>query len=74
MLLLQLVASPTQDAGLLTYWLPIPYLSCGSLGGVFPTLSISGEDTGTGLGAFWMVFSSSFMAAGEKAGSLVEDF
>lgn len=50
------------------------YLSCGSLGGVSPTLSTSGEDTGAGPGDFWMAFSSLFMMAPEKAGSLVEDF
>lgn len=74
MLLQQLLVSPTQDAGMLIYWLPVPYLSCGSLRGVSPTLRISEEDTGAGLGAFWMAFSSLFVMAPEKAGSLVEDF
>lgn len=71
---LQLVASSTQAARMLTYWLPVHYLSCGSLATVSPTLSISDEDTGAGPGAFWMAFSSMFMMAPEKAGSLVEDF
>lgn len=72
--LLQLVASPSQDAGLFTYWLPVPYLSCDSVRGVSPALSTSGEDAGAELGAFWMAFSSLFMTAPEKAGSLVGDF
>lgn len=74
MLPLQLVASPTQATRMLTYWLPVPYLSCGSLAGVSPTLSISEEGTGAGLGAFWTAFSSLPMMAPEKAGGFIEDF
>lgn len=73
-LLLQLLASPTQGAGVPTCWLPAPYLSCGSLEGVPPTLSTSEEDAGAGLGALGMAFSSLFTMAPEKAGSSVEDF
>lgn len=82
MLLLQLVASPTHADKLLTSPVtstaprrfPVPYLFCGSLEDVSPALSISGEDTGAGLGAFRMAFSSLFMMALEESGSLVEDF
>lgn len=61
------VASPTSLP-------PAPHLSWGSTGGFSEIWGISGEDTGSGLGALWMTLSSTLLLALEKPGSSHEGF
>lgn len=64
---------PLSPAGLSTSLLPIPHLSCGSVGGISLALGISGAGIGVWLRAFWKILSPQLLAALEEPSSSFED-